>query len=181
MTNMRSGDFVKLCTTRHIWLVASYHKHGKKANRSNKDVLELTLKWHGLIATELFCKGEEQETQEEGEWDCLDFWRWCWSILCAVAIFAGHRLQKNAVIILAAVRSIDERPVSALLAICIADGPRIVTEGAILRFCLCLWHWFRLAGWKTKLEEDEDCPQKRKEGWCRPHSRLNLVPSNSAS
>jgi len=75
MTNMRSGDFVKLCTTRHIWLVASYHKHGKKANRSNKDVLELTLKWHGLIATELFCKGEEQETQEEGEWDCLDFWR----------------------------------------------------------------------------------------------------------
>ena len=48
MTNMRSGDFVKLCTTRHIWLVASYHKHRKKANRSNKDVLELTLKGHGL-------------------------------------------------------------------------------------------------------------------------------------
>jgi len=90
------------------------------------------------------------------------------------------KLEKDAFVIMDWMHN-DRQVVSRLLtAICIADRPRIVTPVATW-FCFCLWHWLSLAGWKTKLEKYEDCPQKRKEGWCRPHSRLNLVLSSSAS
>ena len=54
------------------------------------------------------------------------------------------KLEKDALVIMDWMQN-DRQVVSKLLtAICIADRPRIVTEGAILRLCFCLWHWFRL-------------------------------------